>query len=511
MRLKEEIKAYHQAGYAALYVVTPEERRAEREILAMAKARKSEMWRWSVTQGWREVTNGENGGNKKEANDPYRALEIVRDMADEAILVLRDFHFFIESPEIIRLLRDLIPICEASGRLLVILAARLVLPPELEKDMTVIDFRLPDREELGGILDKIVDSVKEKKIQVKNKDRLVEASLGMTETEARNAFALAIVRHKKLNEEAVSTIHTQKAQVVKKSGLLEVIESAESMESIGGLDLLKEWLKSRAKAFGEDARKFGLPVPKGMLALGVPGVGKSLTAKCVAKSWNLPLLRLDIGRIFGGIVGESEANMRNALRLAEDMSPTVLWVDEIEKGAAGLASSGQTDSGVTARVVGTLLTWLQEKTAPVFLFATANRVSALPPELLRKGRFDEIFWMDLPTQRERKEIVEIHTRKRKKEFSPMEIDQLATATNDFTGAEIEQVVIEGMFYAFDGQRELTIDDLLIASKATIPLSTTMAEDIGRMRSWAKTRARRASRELREDTPVGRRLEVGDDG
>lgn len=507
MPLKDDIDAYHRSGHAALYVVTPEERRAEREVALAALPRKLAFWRWSVTEGWREVANGDAVPRQKETTDPFQALADVRDLPEEGIYVLRDFHFFLESPEIIRRFKDLVPLCKATGRMLVVLAARLVLPPELAKEVTVLEFRLPTREDLDRTLTKVVGGVKDRKIQVPDRPAVVEASLGMTEGEAENAFALALVRHKGFGLEAVQTIYREKTQIVKKSGLLEVIEPADSLDAVGGLDRLKGWLKSRAKAFGEDARKFGLPTPKGVLVIGVSGTGKSLTAKCVARSWNLPLLRLDLGRLFAGIVGESESNARAVLRQAEDMSPTVLWIDEIEKGAAGIGGSGSLDSGVTARVIGTILTWLQDKTAPVFLFATANKVDALPPELLRKGRFDELFWLDLPDVDEREQIFTIHLKKRGWLRSSLPPKVFAAEARDFTGAEIEQAVVAGLFKAFDAGRELKLVDVQDAIRETIPLAVTMDEEIRKMRNWAKVRAVPASTRTDGATVEGRRLEV----
>lgn len=506
MKFQDELTAYHKAGYAALYVVTPEETRLEREIGLVAKQRKLAFWRWSVTEGWREVPNGDEAPGSRETTDPIQALRDVRELPEEGVYVLRDYHFFLENPEVIRSLKDLLPVCRTTGRLLVFVAARLVLPPELAKELTVVEYRLPTREDLDLVLAKVLGGVKEKKIAIPDRRAVLESSLGMTGVEAENAFALALVKHKALGSEAVATIHREKVQVVKKSGLLEVVEPAESLESVGGLDRLKGWLGSRAKAFSEDAREFGLPVPKGVLVIGVPGTGKSLTGKCVARSWNLPLLRLDMGRLFGGIVGESESNARQVLRQAEDMSPTVLWVDEIEKGAAGMGGSGSLDSGVTARVLGTILTWLQDKTAPVFLFATANRVDALPPELLRKGRFDEIFWLDLPDADEREQIFVIHLRKRGWLRANIGPRVLAADAKDFTGAEIEQAVIAGLFKAFDAGRDLQETDIREAIRETVPLVVTMKEDIRRMRDWARTRAVPASTRSDEQA-ASRRLEV----
>jgi SpoVK/Ycf46/Vps4 family AAA+-type ATPase len=261
---------------------------------------------------------------------------------------------------------------------------------------------------------------------------------------------------------------------------------------VGGLTNLKAWLSQRTAAFGERARQFGLPEPRGLLLLGVQGCGKSLTAKAVSAHWNLPLLRLDMGRIFSGLIGSSEENLRKAIRVAESVAPVVLWVDEIEKGLSGVASSGAGDSGVSARVFGTLLTWLQEKTAPVFVVATANRIDGLPPEVLRKGRFDEIFFIDLPEQAERQDIFRIHLHRRKREPTAFGLEELATLTDGFSGAEIEQVVIAGLYEAFAEGKELAQPHLVRVIQDTFPLSVTMGDEIGRLREWARGRTRPAS-------------------
>ncbi|OYT75045.1 MAG: ATPase, partial [Armatimonadetes bacterium JP3_11] len=260
----------------------------------------------------------------------------------------------------------------------------------------------------------------------------------------------------------------------------------------GGLDLLKEWLRKRRASLSREAREFGLPAPKGVLLLGVQGTGKSLSAKAIANLWGLPMLRLDVGRVFGSLVGASEANMRAAIRTAEAVAPCILWIDELEKGFAGVQGSGVSDSGTTARVFATFLTWMQDKRAPVFVVATANDVSQLPPELLRKGRFDEIFFIDLPTLPEREQIFAIHLRKRKRDPAQYDLKTLARATEGFSGAEIEQVVIAGLFTAFDAGRELTTEDMLDEVRHTVPLSVMMREEIEELRTWAQLRTRPAS-------------------
>jgi SpoVK/Ycf46/Vps4 family AAA+-type ATPase len=319
---------------------------------------------------------------------------------------------------------------------------------------------------------------------------LVRAAQGLTLTEAENAFAKAVVNDSVLDVKDVALILKEKQQIIRKSGILDFYPAESHLNEIGGLGHLKHWLDVRGKAFSQQATQFGLPSPKGVLLLGAPGCGKSLTAKAVANAWQMPLLRLDFGRIFSGLVGSSEENMRRALKVAEGVAPAVLWIDEIEKGLAG-NTQGSSDGGTAARVFGTFLTWMQEKTAKVFVVATANRIDALPPELLRRGRFDEIFFMDLPQPGSRKEILEIHLKKRKREVAGFDLSEIVKRTEGFSGAEIEHCVVEGLFAAYHQNRELKTEDVLRATDETVPLSVTYAEELKRIREWARNRARPA--------------------
>jgi SpoVK/Ycf46/Vps4 family AAA+-type ATPase len=281
--------------------------------------------------------------------------------------------------------------------------------------------------------------------------------------------------------------------------LLEYYEPDSAMKDVGGLELLKEWLEQRTKSFSDRAKEFGIPAPKGVLLLGVQGCGKSLVAKAIAATWNLPLLKLDVGRIFGSLVGQSEENIRKAIKVSESVAPCILWADELEKGFAGVSGGGVSDSGTTARVFSTFLTWMQEKTAPVFLIATANDVTSLPPEMLRKGRFDEIFFVDLPDRRERQQIFKIHLEKKKRDPKNYDLKELATAAEGFSGAEIEQVIFGALYMAFDEDRELEQKDLLQETKNVVPLSVMMREEIDELRTWAEMRTRAASKNT-DDEP-----------
>lgn len=330
------------------------------------------------------------------------------------------------------------------------------------------------------------------------REKLLKAALGLTQDEAEKVYRKAVVMHGRLTEAEVDIILSEKKQLIRRNGILEFIEEDETIDAVGGLEELKRWLLQRSEAFTERARAYGLPQPKGMLILGVPGCGKSLIAKTTARLWGLPLLRLDMGRVYdGSMVGKSEANLRSALRTAESLAPAILFIDELDKAFAGSAGSSDSDGGTSSRIFGSFLTWMQEKRSPVFVMATANRVDRLPGEFLRKGRFDEIFFVDLPNINERIEIFRIHLQKRRRDISRFDLRQLAAACEGFSGAEIEQVLIAAMYEAFAQNREFTQLDILAATKATQPLSRTMTEQVVALREWAQQRARPAAASVAE--------------
>ncbi len=489
-RVDQEIETLIRARYPLLYIVSWEEKRVEDALRTISSARGKRMLVWTVTQGLVASPTARDN----QTRSPMAALDAVESASDPAIFVFKDFHAFIGDSEIARRLRDLTYSLKTSYKTLILLSPTLKLPPELEKDVTVVDYSLPGLDDLDRLLENIIQSVRnhpniDTRLTPEEREHILEAALGLTATEAENVFARSLVEKRRFD---VEVILTEKEQIIRKSGMLEYYRVDESMADVGGLDVLKEWMRKRTHAFSQRAREFGLPAPKGVLLLGVQGCGKSLSAKAIASQWRLPLLRLDVGKVFGGIVGQSEENMRRAIRMSESIAPTILWVDEIEKGFAGTQSSAFSDGGTTARVFASFITWLQEKTAPVFVVATANRIEDLPPELLRKGRFDEIFFVDLPSATERREIFEIHIRKRRRDPALFDLDSLAAASEGFSGAEIEQVIVSALYDAFDAGRDITTEDLLRNIGATIPLSRTMREQIVALREWASTRARNAS-------------------
>jgi SpoVK/Ycf46/Vps4 family AAA+-type ATPase len=453
------------------------------------------LYTWTETRGLRPF-NQEHLDDDK--TDPLRLLHHIINAKEKAIYVLLDFHPFLKDHQIIRRVRDTARVLQTSHKTLILLSPRLVLPDELAKEIVVFDFELPAIEELDAALEEALQEayhdqrLKDVRLKKGQRERLLKAAQGLTLEEMRHALSKAFVAHQKLGEATIPLMLSEKKQIIRKSGVLEYYAPEETFAQLGGVPLLKRWLTKRDKAFTEEARKFGLPMPKGLLLVGVQGCGKSLTAKAVASQWKLPLLRFDLGKVYSGVVGSSEENIRTAVKVAESIAPCILWIDEIEKGLAGSGSSNFSDAGTAARVFGTFLTWLQEKTKPVFVIATANDITQLPPELLRKGRFDEIFFVDLPGPVERQEIFRIHLEKRHRAAAQFDLPQLQEHSAGFSGAEIEQVIIAALYDAFEHGRPLTTADVLKSLHDTVPLSQTMAEQITALRAWSKTRARAAS-------------------
>jgi hypothetical protein len=501
MEFQQELETLIRARYPILYVVTSEETRLQNAIVAVAGRRQKKVFEWSYSTGI--VPAGTSIQSQKGRNtatkDPLVALDQVIEQVEPAIFVFKDFHPFLTKNNfaVIRKLKDIALHLKNSFKTVILISATLEIPSELDKEVTVLNFPLPTRQDLGTLLDGIVEDVKnvrEVKIDLDEagRDRLLQAALGLTWSEAENVFAKIIVKDSRLSGQDVHEVFAEKQQIIRKSGLLEYYDASETIADVGGLGVLKDWLLKRAVAFTEQARTFGLPAPKGVLLLGVQGCGKSLCAKAVSSLWQLPLLRFDMGRMFNSLVGSSEENVRKAIGVAESVAPAILWVDEIDKAFAGVQGSGGTDGGTTARVFGTFLTWLSEKTSPVFVVATANDITQLPPELLRKGRLDDMFFVDLPAEDERAEIFRIHLARRGRQPENFDIKALVAASGNFSGAEIEESIISALYDAFYAQHDLTTEDVLETLQQTVPLSKTMDEHLNRLRSWAEGRARHAS-------------------
>ena len=487
-KIEGSLLNYIRAGYAGLFLVSPEEQRVEAELKAIARQIGFQLYAWSTTTGLIDTDKG----TARQANDPLEALLAITELPEKTMVVLRDFHLFLNgdpNPVLLRQLKDTLQHAKSRNKPLIILGCRLCLPPELEREITVVEFALPGKDELGRVLEGVLESAQMDGPNEKEREAVLDAATGLTTIEAENAFALSVAESQGI---VPAIISREKAQAVKKNGLLEIVETRESLDSIGGLDVLKDWLQKRRNAFGKKAQAYGLPVPKGLLIIGIPGTGKSLTAKATAKVFGVPLLKLDAGRIFAGLVGQSEANLRSVIQTAEAVAPSVLWIDEVEKGLSGSKNSGATDGGTSARVFAGFLSWMQEKQKSVFIVATANDVSQLPPEMLRKGRWDELFFVDLPNQAEREAISQIQIAKYARDPKDFDTVQLARATDGLTGSEIENAFVEAMYAAFDEEAEPT--DLTIAQVLTefVPLSKLMAEQISGLRNWAKGRARPAT-------------------
>ncbi len=489
---KAEIEDLIKARYSLIWITSAEEQRVEEQLRKLCVEREMRLEVWSITEGFKTIANGQG---TRDVKDPMKAIDHVVRSEGRALFVLRDFHPFLKEPAVVRRLRDAATELRKTKKSLLILSPVTKIAPELEKSISaVLDWELPNRQEIEQAARKILPNLPAATQQVIESDptmmeRVVEGALGLTLVEAENVFAKSAVRTHTFDLE---TILEEKKQIIRKSGMLEYYEHREEFSDVGGMEVLKDWLVKRRNAFGSRARDFGLPLPKGILLIGVPGTGKSLTAKAVGALWQMPLLRLDVGKIFAGLVGSSEENVRTVIKTAEAIAPAILWIDELEKGFSGTGSSGQTDGGTTSRVFGTFITWLQEKTSPVFVIATANNVHQLPPELLRKGRFDEIFFCDLPDREDRRQILDIHLRKKNRDPGQFEMDKLVDATVDYSGAELEQAVIAALYDAFDSGNDLTTEGLLKTTSELVPLAITMREMIEQMREWARTRARPAS-------------------
>jgi len=498
--MQEELSILIQAQYPLIYLVTSEEERAESAI-ALIAAHKPEkrVFVWTLTRGIIEY--GE-GSPQHGTIPPQQAFEFAIRQKDPAIFVFKDLHPFLQdgtgSAEVVRWIRDAIAAFKGTKKTIILMSPFQQIPIELEKEVAVLDFALPSMVELETVLSKQLMAVPGKHLETDVREKLVKAALGLTKDEAEKVYRKASVTANRLTGEEVEIILSEKKQLIRRNGILEYIEDDGTLASVGGLEELKHWLTQRSNAFTERARGYGLPQPKGMLILGVPGCGKSLIAKTTARLWGLPLLRLDMGRVYdGSTVGKSEANLRAALKTAESISPAILFIDELDKAFGGAGGSADSDGGTSSRIFGSFLTWMQEKTSPVFVMATANRVERLPGEFLRKGRFDEIFFVDLPTAEERQDIFRIHLMKRRRAIDRFDLVQLANVCEGFSGAEIEQALVAAMYEAFAQDREFTQLDIIAACRATVPLSKTMNEQVTALRDWARQRARPAAASVAE--------------
>ncbi|GAX39077.1 ATPase central domain-containing protein [Tolypothrix sp. NIES-4075] len=492
MTFREEFKLLLRARYPLIYIPTYEEERVEAAIREEAANQGNRpVYTWDFVDGYQGNPNDAGFGRR----NPLQALEFVEKLSASApaVLILRDYHRFLEDVAIARKLRNLARLLKSQPKNIVLLSPKIAIPDDLTEVMTVLEFPLPAAPEIKGEIERLLMATGGNSLSGKVLDDLVRSCQGLSMERIRRVLARAIATHGELQPEDVDLVLEEKRQTIRQTQILDFYPATEQISDIGGLDNLKDWLLRRGGSFTERARQYGLPHPRGLMLVGIQGTGKSLTAKAIAHHWHLPLLRLDVGRLFGGLVGESESRTRQMIQVAEALAPCILWIDEIDKAFSGLGSKG--DAGTTSRVFGTFITWLAEKTSPVFVVSTANDIQALPPEMLRKGRFDEIFFVGLPSQEERKAIFNVHlSRLRPHNLKSYDIDRLAYETPDFSGAEIEQTLVEAMHIGFSQNRDFATDDILEAASQIIPLARTAVEQIQKLQEWAASgRARLASK------------------
>jgi SpoVK/Ycf46/Vps4 family AAA+-type ATPase len=492
----QQLDTYFRSRCTLIVIATTEEERALEEVMIACAMTKRSCMKWDLALGLREA-----GSKPTRQMDPKTLLESIGTSTGKVVYVLHDFHEVWRDPGFRRQLRSLSQTLRTSEATIVVTIPRNEVPEELKDEAVVVDLPIPDEKEIDELLTRITSGqAVNVNLNENSRRKLVQAALGLSIAQARRAFSEALISGNGLDDDSIQFVLSEKKQVLRQSEALEFYSSNETMDNVGGLEKLKSWLRDRERAFSKEAIEYGLPAPKGVVLLGIPGTGKSLTAKMVSGLWQMPLLRLDVGALFGSYVGQSEERLRRALHLAETVAPCVLWIDELEKGFA----QGGLDGGTSQRVFGSLLSWMQDKKAPVFIVATANDVSSLPPELLRRGRFDEIFFLDLPTQVEREEIVKVHLKKKRRKISDFDVVSLAKASNGFVGAEIEQAISDAMYIAFnDKVREVTTKDILQSMERLVPLSKSQREKIDQLQKWLREgRAQSASAtsvEEREDT------------
>ncbi|MEG4986412.1 AAA family ATPase [Microcoleus sp. BR0-C5] len=481
-----------RARYSLLYIVGAEEEPVEAVIaqvaLQVTPARR--VLFWDLVRGWED--NGSGKGSVMAALDRVSKTAV----EEYTIFVLRDLHPILKYPyteknaAVVRELRNLTRELKRSKKTIVLTSHTLELPEELKEEVTVIDFPLPNVQEIDSLISHVVEKPQQLQVSGLAREQLVKACQGLSRARIGRVLAKALAAKQQINESDIDGVLEEKQQAIRQTGILEFFNSRESLKSVGGLENLKQWVKMRQDAFTDEARRYGIPNPKGVLLVGIQGTGKSLSAKTIACEWRLPLLRLDTGRLFGGVVGESESRVRQMIQLAEAIAPCVLWIDEIDKAFGNIISGGDGDSGTSRRVFGSLITWMQEKTSPVFIVATANNVRILPAELLRKGRFDEIFFLNLPSESERQDIFKVHLQRlRPTRLREFDLEILAKRAENFSGAEIEQVVIDGLYRAFgtfvNGQRrDLMTEDILRSIEDTVPLAAIARSQIEDLKRWA---------------------------
>ncbi len=486
----ERLKKLITSGYSCISIITYEEQYALEIVRQAAIALNRDLWIWSVTSGVKDGLLAESL-SIADTETPAAGLCNLAGAKEGSVCVTLDIAEHLRGGHTLRAFRDIIERFENNNNSLIMIDSEDKLPKVIKSQIRPFDISYPDKEELREIICRTLRNLHRKKpievgITKNGLDTIIRNLRGLTRRQAERIIIDTVSEDRKFDDNDINVVIANKRRMIQRGGLLEYIQTPLDLSEIGGMQKLKRWLAERKDVFSPDAEKFGLRVPRGLLMLGVQGAGKSLCAKAIATAWHQPLLRLDPGILYASYIGESERNLREALRQTESMAPVILWIDEIEKGFASAASQS-TDGGLSKRLFGTLLTWMQEHQEPVFVIATANDIEALPPELLRKGRFDEIFFVDLPTKEVRKDIFAIHLNKIKRNHKQFDLDKLADTSDGFSGSEIEQVVISALHQAYADKSDLDTNLILLAIKTSPPLSVTMAESVQYLRQWAKGR------------------------
>jgi SpoVK/Ycf46/Vps4 family AAA+-type ATPase len=481
MKFNDELALFLKARYPIIYINTIEEDRIEYIIRRNVKTNLNRsIYSWDFVDGYTNNPNNEGFAKR----NPLQALELVERLNPEtpALFLLKDFNRFLTDLSISRKLRNISRILKLQPKTIIIIGSDLTIPHELQDLLTVIEFQLPSEEEINQELNRLVNSLNIK-IESQLFENLSRACQGLSLERIRRVLSKIIATYKTIDDNSIEVLLSEKKQLISQTQILEYSSFNEKITNLGGLENLKDWLKKRKTAFSTQALNYALPTPRGLLLVGIQGTGKSLTAKAIASDWQLPLLKLDVGKLFGGIVGESESRLRQMINLAEMISPCILWIDEIDKAFTNTESKG--DSGTSNRVLATFISWLSEKTKPVFVIATANNIDLLPLEIIRKGRFDEVFFLDLPKKEEREEIFKIHLQEfRPNTWESFDYLKLAQSSESFSGAEIRQSIIEAMYHAFSEKREFTTNDICMALKESIPLANLESDQMRKLQQLA---------------------------
>jgi SpoVK/Ycf46/Vps4 family AAA+-type ATPase len=483
MKFNDELTLLLKARYPVIFIDTIEEDRVEYVIRKHIKTNLNRsIYSWDFVDGYTNNPNNEGFAKR----NPLQALELVERLTAEtpAIFLLKDFNRFLTDISISRKLKNIGRLLKLQPKTIIIIGSEFNIPNELQDLVTVIQFQLPVKTEISQELTRLIESLN---INVDSDlfESLTQACQGLSLERIRRVLSKIIATHKTIDQKSIDILLNEKKQIISQTEILEYWSADEKITNIGGVKNLKDWLKKRKSSFGMQASNYGLPTPRGLLLVGIQGTGKSLTAKAIATEWQLPLLKLDVGKLFGGIVGESESRLRQMIDVSETLAPCILWIDEIDKAFSINETNG--DSGTSNRVLATFISWLSEKTKPVFVVATANNIDRLPLEIIRKGRFDEIFFLDLPQKQEREQIFKIHIQEfRPNSWELFDYTKLAQLSESFSGAEIKQSIIEAMYHAFYEEREFTTDDICFALNELIPLAQLESNQTKKLQSWASS-------------------------